>query len=75
MLLGFLKWSGIVYSYFYLCRKKVCAILTNLCNLNNAICTTQLNQGGVVYQERGPERHLAEYHVNTVLCLYCEHLW
>jgi hypothetical protein len=60
MLLGVLKWSDTVYSYFYLCHKKVCAIVTiNLCNLNNAICMIWLNQGGVVYQERGPERQLA----------------
>lgn len=68
MLLGVLKWSYIVYSLF-IYAIKVCAIVTiNLCNLNNAIYITQLNQGGVVYQERGPERQLAEEHVNTVLC-------
>lgn len=75
MLRGFLKWSYAVYNCFYLCHKKVCAIVTNLCNLNNAVYITQLNQGGGVYQERGLERQLAEDHVNTVLCLYCEHLW
>lgn len=67
MLLGVLKWSDIVYTFF-IYAIKVCAIVTNLCNLNNAIYITQMNQGGVVYQERGTERQLAEDHVNTVLC-------
>ena len=41
MQLGVLKQSDIVYSFFYLCHKKVCAIVTiNFCNLNNAIYIT-----------------------------------